>query len=101
MSSNRDKKRILRHDTKENVEIEGNEETKPIHGAERLVDSYVQKAIQETEEKAHTIIIRNVPHHLYLRLRNVKSFYHAKSWVDMLEKVTKEFEEQIEEIEWL
>jgi len=42
-----------------------------------------------------------VPHWLYLRLRNVKAHYNARSWVQMLDKVTAEFEEEIEEIEWL
>jgi len=36
-----------------------------------------------------------------VRLHNVKAYYKAKSWAQMLDKITAEYEEDIKETEWL
>lgn len=56
---------------------------------------------EHEEERTWIIVIRNVPNSLYMRLKNVKAKYGAKSWKQMLEQLTAEYEEEIKEVEWL
>lgn len=61
---------------------------------EELDDSVVHREF-------HTLIIRNIPDNLYQRLFNVKAKFRAKSWKALLDALTKEFEEEVKEMEWI
>jgi len=52
-------------------------------------------------EITHTIHIRKLNHEAYERLWNLRKFHKAKSWADLIDKITKEYVEAIMEFEWL
>jgi hypothetical protein len=43
----------------------------------------------------HTLIIRNVPDQLYWKLKALKFRKNCRSWVELLELVVKEHEEEL------
>lgn len=52
-------------------------------------------------EITHTIHIRKLSHEAYERLWNLRKFHKARSWADLIDKITKEYVEAIMEFEWL
>lgn len=62
-----------------------------------------EEEVNEKDEhkEYHTLIIRNIPDKLYQRLYNVKAKFKAKSWKQLLDALTKEFEEEVKEMEWI
>ena len=46
------------------------------------------------------IFIRDVPEDLYELMWNLRKKYRARSWVDLLRKLTEEYREEVEE-EWV
>ena len=60
-----------------------------------------EKGVQSMAEETHTVHIRNIPHELYERMWNLRKFYQAKSWTDLMDKITQEYEIELKETEWL
>lgn len=52
-------------------------------------------------EQVHTIHIRKLKHEAYERLWNLRKYYKARSWADLIDKITEEYVKQIEEFEWI
>lgn len=52
-------------------------------------------------EKVHTIHIRKLSHKAYETLWNLRRYYEVTSWAQLVEKITEEYAEKIEELEWI
>ncbi|GAI42176.1 unnamed protein product [marine sediment metagenome] len=52
-------------------------------------------------EQVHTIHIRKLKHEAYERFWNLRRYYNASSWADLIDKITKEYVKQIEEFDWI
>ena len=49
----------------------------------------------------HIIHVRDIDDDLYELLWNLRKYYKARSWADLLRKITEQYKEQIEQEVWL
>ena len=53
------------------------------------------------EQPVHTIHVRKLKHEAYERLWNLRKYHKARSWADLIDKITEEYVKQIEEFDWI
>ncbi len=53
------------------------------------------------KEKKHIIHIRGLDDESYKLLWNMRKRYKARSWADLIKKLTEQMREEVEEYEWL
>ena len=49
----------------------------------------------------HTLHIRDLDDETYAILWNLRKYYKARSWSDLIRKICREYEKRIMEEEWL
>ena len=59
------------------------------------------EVLVEEEEQLHTIKVRKLKHSVYERLWNLRKYHKAKSWADLLDKITAAYVAEIEEFDWI